>query len=220
MITLEQVQNQPMIRSWIELGNDFIGNMGAIEHNYLHADFVARGSVQVMTSLGYSESEQRLAAIAGYLHDIGNLVNRYKHGMSGALMVMPILLEMGMPPDDVAVIMGAIGNHEEQSGGHPVNNVAAAVILADKSDVHHSRVRKRDLSQFTSRDRVNWAANDASLLVDKDAKSITMQLKIDTNLCSVMEYFEIFLTKMLMCKRAAEFLGCRFGLDINEVRLL
>lgn len=220
MVDLNMVKAHSFVNVAMDMGNEFIGNTGAIEHNRRHAEYVAQLAVQVLQGLGASPRELELGAIAGYLHDIGNMVNRYKHGMAGALIAMQILLELKMDPVEVTTIMGAIGNHEEQSGGYPVNRVAAAVILADKTDVHHSRVRKRDVASFTTRDRVNWACYKSNLVVDAEQKSIVMELKIDTTICSVMEYFEIFLTKMLMCKRAAEFLGCRFGLHINEVSLL
>lgn len=220
MITLEMVKDNPTVKIYMEMGNQFIGTIGAIEHNAQHAELVSNLSYDIIFALGFPKREAELAAIAGYLHDIGNLINRYGHGMSGAVIAFEILLDLGMEPEEVATIMGAIANHEEHAGGHPVNNVAAAVILADKSDVDHSRVRKHEESTFTTRDRVNYAAQDSSLSIDAMDNLISMRLKIDTNVCSVMDYFEIFLTKMMMCKRAAEFLGCRFELTINDVKLL
>lgn len=220
MVNLDLVKAHPFVNTAMDMGNEFIGNTGAIEHNRRHAEYVAQLAAKVTEGLGGTAREAELAAIAGFLHDIGNMVNRYKHGMAGALMAMSILLELGMDPVEVTTIMGAIGNHEEQSGGNAVNRVAAAVILADKTDVHHSRVRKRDVATFTTRDRVNWACYESALAINQAEATIILELKIDTTICSVMEYFEIFLTKMLMCKRAAEFLGCRFGLHINEVSLL
>ncbi len=220
MVTLEMLKQNPIVQQYMRIGNDYIGNIGAIEHNQHHADLVSNLCYDILKALGYPEREAELGAIAGFLHDIGNLVNRYGHGMSGALLAFNILLDMGMDPGEIAVIMGAIGNHEEQAQGHAVNNVAAALILADKSDVHRSRVRKRDFSSFTPRDRVNYAVTDSRLLVDVQQKIITMKIEIDSEVCSVMEYFEIFLTKMLMSRRAAEHLGCQFELVINENRLL
>lgn len=220
MITLEAVKNNAVINEYMTRGNEFIGNIGAIEHSQKHAELVSFLSYDILNSLGYSQREAELAAIAGYLHDIGNLVNRYSHGLSGAIMVLEALMEMEMDPEEIAVILGAIGNHEEHADGQSVNPVAAAVILADKSDVHQARVRKREISCFTTRDRVNYATKESTLLVDDEKKTITLSLRIDTTTCSVMEYFEIFLTKMLMCKRAAEFLGCQFELLINGVKLL
>lgn len=220
MITLESVKNNPLVISYLKTGNTYIGNIGALEHSLHHAELISILTRDILLTLGYPEREGELGAIAGYLHDIGNLINRYGHGMSGAVIAFQILLEMGMAPDEIAVIMGAIGNHEEHAEGKPVNNVAAALILADKSDVHRSRVRKHDFAAFTSRDRVNYAVTKSGIEVLPDKKIIKMNLEIDTNVTSVMEYFEIFLTKMLMCRRAAEHLKCEFKLIINDVRLL
>ncbi|MGE5403816.1 MAG: phosphohydrolase [Candidatus Saccharibacteria bacterium] len=219
-LTLDMLKNNPVVKLYMDEGNKFIGTTGAIEHNISHAQLISDLSYEILYKLGYPKREAELAAIAGYVHDIGNLVNRYWHGTSGAIMVFDILLDMDVDPDEVTMIMGAIGTHEEHAGGHPVNNVAAAVILADKSDVNRSRVRKQDAATFTTRDRVNYAAQESSLEVDAEARRIVMKLKIDVAICSVMEYFEIFLTKMMMCKRAAEFLDCTFELVINDVRLL
>lgn len=220
MITLDLVKKNPLVISYLKTGNTYIGNIGALEHSLHHAELISALTRDILTTLGYSEREAELGAIAGYLHDIGNLINRYGHGMSGALIAFQILLEMGMDPDEIAVIMGAIGNHEEHAEGKPVNNVAAALILADKSDVHRSRVRKHDFASFTSRDRVNYAVTKSEIEVLPDEKIINMKLRIDTRVTPVMEYFEIFLTKMLMCRRAAEYLKCEFKLLINDVRLL
>lgn len=220
LVTLAEVKKNNLVRQYMDLGNAYIGNIGAIEHNINHAELAAALCSQILTRLGYSTREAELGAIAGYLHDVGNLVNRYGHGMSGALIAFNILLDMGMDPDEIAVIMGAIGNHEENSGGRAVNNVGAALILADKSDVHRSRVRKRDFAAFTPRDRVNYAVTESKLLVDAGKRLITMKIQIDTSVCSVIEYFEIFLTKMLMCRRAAEYLGCEFELLVNDNKLL
>ncbi|MGS0765356.1 phosphohydrolase [Syntrophomonas curvata] len=220
MVTLDMVKSNPVVRQYMQIGNDYIGNIGAIEHNTHHADLTSRLCHHLLTTLGYSEREAELGAIAGFLHDIGNLVNRYGHGMSGALLAFNILLEMDMEPGEIATIIGAIGNHEEQARGNSVNNVAAALILADKSDVHRSRVRKRDMAVFTPRDRVNYAVTSSELAVDAKKRVISMKMEIDTNVCSVMEYFEIFLTKMLMSRRAAQYLQCEFELVINGYKLL
>ncbi|NLB18502.1 MAG: HD domain-containing protein [Syntrophomonadaceae bacterium] len=204
----------------MEMGNQFIGSIGALEHSIAHAELTAELSYDIIFNLGYPRREAELAAIAGYLHDIGNLIHRYRHGTWGAIMAFEILSEMGMEPDEVTTIMGAIANHEEHAGGFSVSNVSAAVILADKSDVNQSRVRKVDTTAFTDRDRVNYAAKDSSLFINAMDRLIVMNLTIDTDVCSVMDYFEIFLTKMMMCKRAAEHLGCRFDLIINGLQLL
>lgn len=220
MVTLTQVKDSALVQQYMKMGNNFIGNMGAIEHNIDHAELTSELCRDILITLGYADREAELGAIAGFLHDIGNLVNRYGHGMSGALMAFNILLDLDMDPADIATIMGAIGNHEEQAGGYCVNNVAAALILADKSDVHRSRVRKSDFATFTTRDRVNYAVTQSGINVDTANKKITMSITIDTSVCSVMEYFEIFLTKMLMSRRAAQHLGCEFELLINDYKLL
>lgn len=220
MITLEDIKNNQAVQRYMQVGNDYIGTTGAIEHSMNHADLVSQLCHDILTKLGFPPRQAELASIAGYLHDIGNLINRYGHGMSGALMAFRILLDMGMDPEEIAIIMGAIGNHEEHAQGRSVNNVAAALILADKSDVKRSRVRKRDFAAFTPRDRVNYAVTESHLEVDVPNKVISLKMHIDIEVTSVMEYFEIFLTKMLMCRRAAEYLGCKFELLINDAKLL
>lgn len=220
MVTLDMVKDNPVVKKYMQVGNDYIGTIGAIQHNMHHAELTSRLCHHILISLGYPGREAELGAIAGFLHDIGNLVNRYGHGMSGALLAFNILLDMNMDPEEIATIIGAIGNHEEQARGNSVNNVAAALILADKSDVHRSRVRKRDIAVFTPRDRVNYAVSNSELLVDANKRIISMKIEIDTSVCSVMEYFEIFLTKMLMSRRAAEYLECEFELIINGYKLL
>ncbi len=220
MITLEKVKNSHIVKQYMQIGNAYIANIGAIEHDLHHAEQTAHLCTEILEKLNYSEREAELGAIAGYLHDIGNLVNRYGHGMSGAIMAFYLLLDLEMDTGEIATIMGAIGNHEENAQGKSINNVAAALILADKSDVHRSRVRKTEMSTFTPRDRVNFAVTDSRLLVRPEEKTIKMEIDIDNGVCSVMEYFEIFLTKMLMSRRAAEYLGCKFQLLINNNRLL
>ncbi len=220
MITVEDVKNNQAVQCYMQVGNDYIGTIGAIEHSLSHAELVAQRAHDILQELGFPKRQAELAAIAGYLHDIGNLINRYGHGMSGALMAFRILLDMGMDPVEIAIIMGAIGNHEEHAQGRSVNNVAAALILADKSDVKRSRVRKRDFSTFTPRDRVNYAVTESRLEVDAPNRVISLKMRIDIEVTSVMEYFEIFLTKMLMCRRAAEYLGCTYELLINDAKLL
>ncbi len=220
MVTLETVKNCDKVREYMSRGNTYIGNMGAIEHNISHALLTADLCYHILDKLGYPKREAELGAIAGYLHDIGNLVNRYGHGLSGGIIAFNILWDLGMEAEEIATIIGAIGNHEEHAGGFTVNNVAAALIIADKSDVHRSRVRKREISAFTPRDRVNYAVTDTNLVVNNLAMKITLEIIIDIRVCSVMEYFEIFLTKMLMCRRAANYLGCDFELLINDTQLL
>ncbi len=220
VITLETLKNNQLITDYLKMGNAYIGNMGALEHNLHHAELISSLCEEILNTLGFSKREAELGAIAGYLHDIGNLVNRYGHGLSGAIIAFNVLMEMGMEAEEIAVIMGAIGNHEEHADGKPVNNIAAALILADKSDVHRSRVRKTDFATFTTRDRVNYAVTKSKIQSNAEDNTIVMKLEIDTSVCSVMEYFEIFLTKMLMCKHAAEHLQCELKIMINDVRLL
>ncbi len=199
--------------------HEYLGTMGAITHDEEHALYVARLSVHILGTLGYPEREQQLAEIAGYLHDIGNVVNRHQHGLSGALLAFDFLKRLGMPAEEIATVISAIGNHEENSG-YAVSNVAAAVILADKSNVHRSRVRKEDAATFSTHDRVNYAATTSFLQIDPDQREILMNLEIDSAIVSVFDYFEIFLSKMLLCRRAANFLQCRFGLVINGSHFL
>ena len=219
MITLEDIKLNPVVDSFIRKGNQFLGTMGFTDHSHRHITLVSGIARNIVQKLGYSERESELAAIAGYLHDIGNVVSRNDHGISGAMIVYPILSGMGMDPDEMAIVLSAIANHEEQYG-QPVNIVAAALILADKSDVHRSRVRNTDFATFDIHDRVNYAAEKASVWVDTDRRVITMDLTIDIEICPVMEYFEIFLTRMILCRRAAAFLGCSFELIINGSKLL
>lgn len=214
MVRLEDIQQNPEVEVLMQKVHEYLATMLAITHDEEHARYVSQLSYRILKVLGHSDREAELAAIAGYMHDIGNVVNRYEHGRSGALIAFHLLMRMGMPPEEIAIIVAAIGNHEEKSG-IAVSSVAAAVILADKSNVHHTRVRKEDIATFTTRDRVNYATQESYLAVDPESQEIIMHLEIDTSICSVMEYFEIFMTKMLLCRRAANFLGCRFGLVIN-----
>ncbi|MCG8400122.1 MAG: HD domain-containing protein [Firmicutes bacterium] len=219
MVVLDDIKRNPVIDSFIRKGNEHLGAMGFTEHSYRHVNLVSSIAKNIMIKLRYSAREAELAAIAGYLHDIGNVVSRNDHGISGATICCPILLQMGMDPDEAAVVISAIANHEEQYG-QPVNNVAAALIMADKSDVHRSRVRNQDFATFDIHDRVNYAAEHSFVWVDEKKRTITMELDINTNICPVMEYFEIFLTRMVLCRRAAVFLKCSFELVVNGNRLL
>lgn len=219
-ITLDTVRNNWQVQQYLGMANEFLGVIGRIQHDVGHAELVAQLSRSILEKLSYSERECELAAIAGYLHDIGNLINRCNHGLSGALMAYRLLRDLGMEPEEIALVISAIGNHEENTGGYPVNHITAAVILADKSNVHRSRVRKCDPATFTTRDRVNYAAERSVLEIVPEKRLLTMRLNIDTSICSVMEYFEIFLTKMVLCRRAANALQCQFELIINEAKLL
>lgn len=220
LVTLEKVSEDPEVRAYIEKGNECLGAIGYTEHGQRHALLVARIAHNVLTRLGFPEREAELGAIAGYLHDIGNMVSRHGHGQTGALMAWRILERMGMPPAEIATVVSAIGSHDPEEMGDPVSNVSAAVILGDKSDVHRSRVRNPEMSTFDIHDRVNYAVEKSFLRVDEKRKTISLELTIDTKISPVMDYFEIFLVRMVMCRRAASFLGCQFELSINDVRLL
>ena len=221
-VTFEMVRHDPEVAALIEQANANLGVMGYSEHGVRHVTLVSRIAVNVLKHLGYDEQVQELAAIAGYLHDVGNAISRYDHSYTGAILARDILVRMGMPPADVAIVMAAIGSHGDDSGrlGEPVHPVSAALILGDKSDVHRSRVRNPDPATFDAHDRVNYAATSSFLRVDDEAKTITLELTIDTTVAQVMHYFEIFLPRMLMSRRAAEFLGCDFHIEINDVELL
>jgi len=219
MINLEDIKKNLVVKTFIEKGNEHLGAMGYTDHGYLHISLVSRLSREIMLKLGYEERMAELAGIAGFMHDLGNVISRNGHSQSGALLAQEILRGMGMDAAEVAIIAAAIGNHDEGSG-HPVNEVAAALILADKSHVHRNRVRNQDVATFDIHDRVNYAVEHAMLSIDEEKRVITMELAIDISICPVMEYFEIFLSRMLMCRRAANFLGCEFELIINGAKLL
>ncbi|MGI9952658.1 HD domain-containing protein [Moorellaceae bacterium AZ2] len=218
-VTLEEVKKDPEVETLVQQGNRHLEVLGYTEHGHRHLSLVASISYNVLHRLGYPERMAQLASIAGYLHDIGNVISRENHGQAGALLAYHILSRLGMAPEETALIMGAIGNHEE-AYGQAVNAVAAALILADKSDVHRSRVRNTEPATFDLHDRVNYAVEHSFLRVEEKDKTITLELKIDLNISNPAEYFEIFLTRMMMCRRAAAFLGCQFGLVINNARLL
>ncbi len=219
MVSLQEVKANPLVQTFINKGNEHLGVMGYTDHGHLHIGLVSGLSQEIMVKLGYGERLSELAGIAGYLHDIGNVISRNGHSQSGALMAIEILKRMNMDPVEIAVIGAAIGNHDEGSG-HPVNAAAAALILADKSHVHRNRVRNTDIATFDIHDRVNYAVQYSLLNIKDGDRLITMELAIETEICPVMEYFEIFLSRMLLCRRAAHFLNCEFGLVINGARLL
>lgn len=219
IITVEQLKQDHEISVYLASSTQYLSEMGFTEHGKRHASLVSHLAEKVLLDMRFADRECELAAIAGYLHDIGNMINRYNHGGTGAVMAYQILSRLHMPPEEIAQVISAIGNHEEERG-HPVNPVAAALILADKSDVHRGRVTNNDFAKFDIHDRVNYAAESSSLAVDRDRRTIRLELAINTQICPVMEYFEIFLARMIMCRRAAEFLKYRFGLIINGNHLL
>ena len=219
MLTFEMIQKNEEIRAFIEKGNANLGVLGFTEHYLAHAMKAAQTASCILKELGYSEREIELARIAGYMHDIGNCINRNDHAHTGGLMAMQILRTMGMEPKDTAIVIAAIGNHDEKTGT-AVDAVSAALILADKTDVRRSRVRGRDQSKFDIHDRVNYAAISSQLFVSKEKREITLDIQLDDTICSVLDYFEIFLERMLMCRRAAEVLGCTFKMTANDGRVL
>lgn len=219
LVTLEEVKKNEDVRLLIEMADRYLGVIGYTEHGLRHTALVANIAYNVMTRLKRTERQAQLASIAAYLHDIGNVVTRDHHAQTGALLAYRILSNMDMPKEEVLEIMAAIGSHEER-GGQPVNEIGAAVILADKSDVHRSRVRATGSIKEDIHDRVNYAATSSFLRVEEDKGVISLELKIDTSISQVMEYFEIFLSRMAFCRRAAEFLKMKFELEINGQRLL
>lgn len=217
-LTLKDVRHDSRVRTYILRANEQMQAIGFTEHGHRHAGIVSTIARTILAQLGLSEREAELAAIAGYLHDMGCVVNRIGHVEAGAMMSYTILTDMGMPPGEIATVIGAIGNHEEPNG-LPISPVSAAVIIADKSDVHFSRVQEKDPVKYDIHDRVNFSVQKSYLRVDNEAKSMTLELEIDTTHASVTEYFEIFVLRMMLCRRAADFLGCKFHLDINGAHL-
>lgn len=218
-VTLDDLRSDHEISVYLRCSTDYLGALGFTEHGKRHVSIVARRARNVLRDLGYDERDAELAEMAGYLHDVANLVNRFNHGGMGAIMAYQILTRLNMPPEEIALVISAIGNHEEERG-NAVNHVASALILADKSDVHRTRVTNTDFATFEIHDRVNFAAESSELQIDSENRTIKLILSIDTKICPVMEYFEIFLDRMIMCRRAAAFLKCRFGLVINGNELL
>ncbi|MCI6817523.1 MAG: HD domain-containing protein [Eubacteriales bacterium] len=219
MITFSDIKNDERIKTFIARADASLLALGYTEHSFAHVGMVSSNAAYILEMLGYSEHEVELVRIASYLHDIGNLVNRADHSQSGAIMAFRILEEMDMDAEDLALIVTAIGNHDEGTGV-PVNAIAAALIIADKSDVRRSRVRNRNRETFDIHDRVNYSVTESGIAID-DAKTVlTLRLTIDTQYCSIMDFFEIFLARMKLCCKAAERLGLRFELVINGQKLL
>ncbi len=220
MITYEQIKNDQDIRAYVKEADASLEALGYTEHSFAHVTRVAHTAGDILTTLGYDERACELARIAGFLHDIGNLVNRVDHSQSGALLAFRILDKMGMPPKEIAQVVAAIGNHDEGTGV-PVSAIAAALILADKSDVRRTRVRdKKLINKNDIHDNVNYSITESALEISEDKTHITLKLVLDTEFSAVMDYFEIFLKRMLLCRSAAEKLGLTFKLDINGQVLL
>ena len=219
MITPTEIKQNEQIRTYIEKADEALAALGYTEHSYAHVTRVAHFAEKIMGDLGYPRRMQELAWIAGYMHDIGNVINRIDHAQSGAVMAFRILDKLGMPADEIATVCSAIGNHDE-STAFPVNAVAAALILADKTDVRRTRVRNRDKATFDIHDRVNYAVEKASTTLDAAGKAVVLDLQLDTGMSPVIDYFEIFLERMLLCRKAAEKLGLSFRLVVNGQTVL
>lgn len=217
-ITLRDVKANPKIMTLIDGANELLNSMGYTEHGHRHVGIVSGITKHIMEHLGMPEREIELGQIAGYMHDIGNVINRNDHPLTGANMSFVLLNEMGMPPVEIAPILGAIGNHEELAGT-PISVMSAALIVADKSDVHRSRVQNPLMETFDIHDRVNYAVEKSRVVMDKETKVIKLILEIDTNFATVMEYFEIFLSRMVMCRKASALFGYRFSLEANGTSL-
>lgn len=219
MLTYNEITKNEAIRTYITRADESLAALGYTEHSFAHVAHVAETAGYILDTLGYDDRTIELAKIAGYLHDIGNLVNRQDHAQSGAVMAWSILNDMGCDAAELATIVTAIGNHDEGTGV-PVNTVAAAMILADKADVRRSRVRNTDISTFDIHDRVNYSVKKSHLQINEDNTIVTLELTVDTQFGSVMDYFEIFMTRMILCRKAAEKLGLQFKLTINEQQLI
>ena len=218
-ITFEFIRDHPRVRLYVRMADAALESIGYTEHGERHVGLVSRIAFNVMKRMGREERRCELAAIAGYMHDIGNAVNRDHHAQTGAAMSMQLLADFGMPDEEILTVISAIGNHHENDGD-PVNDVAAALILADKSDVHRTRVRNPDMIKFDIHERENYAVEKIFLNVDEDRKHITLELALDPAISHMMEYFEIFMTRMLASRKAAKYLGATFGLQVNGNRLV
>jgi HD superfamily phosphodiesterase len=218
-MTYERIRQNAAVQTYIRQADASLKELGYTEHSFAHVGHVAHMAGRLLAGLGYDARTVELAQIAGYLHDIGNLVNRVDHSQSGAVMAFRILDEMGFPPEEIAAIVTAIGNHDEGTGV-PVSALAAALILADKSDVRRSRVRAQDPASFDAHDRVNYSVTEADLTLNGDCTEVILRLKVDTAVSSVMAYFEIFMNRMTMCRKAAQRLGLQFRLFINDQQMI
>ena len=218
-MTFQEIAKNEAIRMYIQRADESLVALGFTEHSFSHVTHVATMAGNILETLGYDAHSVEMAKIAGYLHDIGNLVNRVEHSQSGAVMAFSILHDLNCPVEDIATIVTAIGNHDEGTGV-PVNAVAAALILADKADVRRSRVRNRDISKFDIHDRVNYSVTDSKLIIAEDHETVTLELTVDPAFSSVMDYFEIFLHRMTFCRKAAHKLGMQFKLTINGQALI
>ena len=215
----QKIRNDPEVLALLERGNHDLGVLGFTDHSAAHTALVADRAANILQRLGYDEHTQELARIAGFMHDIGNAVNRNRHGEYGAILAYDILKKYDLPLEDRMVIISAIGNHDESTGGAK-DAVSAAVILADKSDVRRNRVRTTDREKFDIHDRVNYAVTGSALKVDPEEKKISLNLQVDESICTMYEYFDIFLGRMMMCRGAAEMLDAKFRLSVNGGKVL
>lgn len=219
MISYQEITKNPEVRTYILKADETMKAIGFTEHGFAHAARTAATAARILTELNYDARTSEVAAIAGYLHDIGNMINRINHAQSGAVLAYRILERLGMLPDELADVVSAIGNHDEHSA-YPVNAMAAAVILADKSDVRRSRVRNKNNLGIDIHDRVNYAVQNAYLTVKREDKTVLLAATIDTAISPVSDYFEIFLERMLLCRKASQFFDMQFALEINNSRLM
>ena len=219
MITLQDIKENKELEALINGAQQYLNEIGYTEHGHRHISIVSKRAGDILEKLGYPERTIELTRIAGYMHDIGNCVNRVDHAHTGAILANNILKEMGMSVEERTQIMMAIGNHDEKTGT-AVNDISAALILADKSDVHRDRVTNKNLSTFDIHDRVNYAVTDANLCLDEQERKVTLKLKIDTKICPVLDYFEIFMDRTMMSKYAAKYLKIWYQLIINDTKLL
>lgn len=218
-VTIKEIVRDTCVDELIETGNNMLGVLGFTEHSRVHATRVSTVAAKILKELGYPERQVELARMAGYLHDVGNAVNRTDHAHSGAILVFQILKDMNMEASEIATIVGAIGNHDEKTGT-AFDPVSAALVLADKTDVRRNRVRNQDMSKFDIHDRVNYAAISADLQINVEDRILHLDIQLDDSICSVLDYFEIFLDRMIMCRRAAEILDTRFKLTANGSKVL
>ena len=219
MVTYDQIKNDKDIKTYIMMADQTLSALGFTEHSLPHVTRAADVAGRILTKLGYDKRTVELAKIAGYMHDIGNTVNRVDHAQSGAIMAFRILTNMDMPSAEISRIVSAIGNHDEGTA-FPVNELAAALILADKSDVRRSRVRNKDKNTFDIHDRVNYAVEKSKLTLSTKTKKFILHLTIDESISHISEYFEIFLNRMLLCRKAADYFGYTFEVNINHLRVM
>lgn len=219
MLKFDDIRASKKIRTYIKKADESLNVMGFTEHSFKHVTKVAKTAKYILKTVGYSEKICELAAVAGYLHDIGNMVNRVDHAQHGAVIAFKLLEDMGADPDDIATIVTAIGNHDEHAA-NALTPVTAALILADKSDACYTRVRNKDVTKFDVHDRVNYSVRESEVLINDEHTSITFYLTIDTELSAVFDYFELFMNRMILCRKAAEVLNLKFHLVINGQKMI